>query len=147
MGSSGDVPRGSHSSIAVVRITYAEGVNPVIHGVNHRVNRHVGRQGEGATITIQRGSLLQEVVERPTLRTLKDGKYRSVPKQILRYGEVLIYVGNVVHVLVPHLTCRCPFPFGRPEQGQLVVRHRHNLGMAIGVHVDHQGVVHVCGLR
>ena len=54
------------------------------------------------------GGLLQEIVERPPHHVVEVCEYCGIVKQ--RHGDcqVLVDVGDIVQVLVPHLTGRCP---------------------------------------
>ncbi len=73
-----------------------------------RPHRHIGHGIERATVPVDGGGLLQEIVERPPHHALRVGERRGVVEDVLRYGQVLVHVGDVVHVLVPHLAGGCP---------------------------------------
>ncbi len=115
-----------------------------------RSHRHIGHGIERATVPVDGGGLLQEVVERPPHHTLRVGERRGVVEEILRDGQVLVHIGDVVHVLVPHLAGGCPGDAGGLEDVQIRLvgvsgtetSQHHQLGTAVRVHIRHNRILH-----
>ena len=115
-----------------------------------RPHRHIGHGVERTTVPVDGGGLLQEVVERPSHHALRVGERRGVVEEILRYGQVLVHVGDVVHVLVPHLAGGRPGDAGRLEDVEVaVICHRRGachyyLRLSVFVHIRHYGIFNLC---
>ena len=105
-------------TVVAVRKTHHYTVTRHLQG-GRRPHCHIGHGIERATVLVNGSGLLQEVVERPPHHALRVGERCGVVEEILRYGQVLVHVGDVVHVLVPHLAGGRPGDAGRLEDVQI----------------------------
>ena len=83
------------------------------------IHRHIGHSIERAAVLVNGGGLLQEVVERTAHHTIGIGERRGIVEQVLRHGQILVHIGNIVHILVPHLAGGRPRNTGGFEDVQV----------------------------
>ena len=92
--------------------------------------------------------LLQEVVVRPTYGAVRSCEDGGLVEAEGGDGEVLVHIGDMVHVLVPYGSCRRPVA-GAAEGKDTSVTHFlgrsektccHNLGITIAIDIGDNGV-------
>ena len=122
IGKNGDGIGRIEGVVSVVAIGEGENKAVTYHlRGGRRPHRHIGHGVEWATVLVNGGGLLQEVVERPPHHALRVGERCGIVEEILRYGQVLVHVGDIVHVLVPHLAGGRPGDAGGLEDVEAAV--------------------------
>ena len=108
----------------------------------------IGHGVERPPVPVDGGGLLQEVVEWPPHHALGVSEHRCIVEKVLRYGQVLVHVSNIVHILVPYLAGRRPRDSSGLEDIKMpnmrvgiTTAGNNYFGSTILIHVTHNGIL------
>ena len=114
------------------------------------LHSHIRHCIKWATVLVDGGSLLQEVVVWSPHHTFGIGERQCIVKLILWNRQILIHIGNIVHVLVPYLAGGSPrFACGLKNIHMTIVSHRisstcDNFGLTISIHIHNNRILNLC---